>query len=70
MMRICCVCQRVERHGVWESVGFLSGDEPVTHGYCPDCFVEVLAEIEELAGAMAVRTLTAPDWPTMRGQWG
>jgi hypothetical protein len=67
MMRMCCVCHKVEREGAWESVACLPENELVTHGYCPECFVEAMAEINELTGALVAGGLTFPGWAAMRG---
>jgi len=69
MIRMCCVCHQVERDGVWVPVSFLSENELVTHGYCPQCFVGAMAEVEELTGVVAADSLTVSGWSTLRGQW-
>lgn len=69
MMRVCCVCHKVERDGSWESVACFPGNELVTHGYCPECFDEAMAEIDGVAGALVAGGLTSPGWAAMRGQW-
>ena len=70
MMHVCCVCHRVECDGKWAPAAFLSENAVVTHGYCPDCFTEVMTEIDERAAAMAAVGLTGSGWSTERGQWG
>jgi hypothetical protein len=69
MMRMCCVCHRIERNGAWEPVSSLSENEQVTHGYCPACYAEAMAEVAELTSVVAARTLTVANWDTLRGQW-
>lgn len=50
MTRKCCRCERVEQGGRWLLPGTApAGREPVTHGYCPDCYRVLLAEIETLS---------------------
>lgn len=47
MQRMCCVCQKTKSDGQWLAMPVeISG--PVTHGYCPECFAEVMAEIQAL----------------------
>ncbi len=68
MRRICCVCQRIEQEGEWRSALFLSVDEMVTHGYCPECFDEAMAEIEELVSEVATGMRPLPNWSSIQGQ--
>lgn len=67
MMRVCCVCHKVERDGAWDSVTCFPENELVTHGYCPECFDEAMAEIDGLTGALVAGGLTSPGWAAMRG---
>ena len=46
MLRMCCVCHRIERQGQWRSLALPAADAVITHGYCPECFVEAMAMIE------------------------
>ncbi len=46
MVRRCCVCRRVERQGQWRSLALQVPEAVVTHGYCPEGFVEAMAMIE------------------------
>ena len=68
MRRICCVCQRIEQEGEWRSDLFLSEDQMVTHGYCPECFGEAMAEVEELMGEGVTGAQPLSGWSTMQGQ--
>ena len=43
--KICCVCNRVEQDKSWTDHYLFAVDERVTHGYCPTCFDEAMAEI-------------------------
>ncbi|WP_310600988.1 hypothetical protein [Desulfobulbus sp.] len=70
MIRICCVCHRVERQGTWHAGLFLAEHQRLTHGYCPDCFAEAMAEIEEFCGIAAQRTLGVESRSTVGGQRG
>lgn len=52
MLTVCCVCKRTKRQGAWileysEPVG-----KPVSHGYCPDCFDDLMEKFPEIS----------PDW--------
>jgi hypothetical protein len=68
MRRICCVCQRIEQEGEWRSALFLSVDEMVTHGYCPECFDEAMAAVEELMGELVSGAQPLSGWSSMQGQ--
>ncbi|WP_319550514.1 hypothetical protein [Desulfogranum marinum] len=47
-IKVCCLCNRVERNGIWRySNRFVEG-AVVSHGYCPQCFQETMAEIEKM----------------------
>ncbi len=70
MMRMCCVCNKVEQGGHWQRCPSLPEAEPVTHGYCPECFIEAMVEIEEFIGAQAICTLGAAGWPPLYGSCG
>ena len=78
MVRMCCVCRRVERHGQWGALALPVPDAVVTHGYCPECFVEAMAMIETVIaehGASNSRNRQAADalslagGATFAGQW-
>jgi hypothetical protein len=45
MTRVCCVCNRVERENGWQGYHVAGTGEFVTHGYCPRCFLEAMAEV-------------------------
>ena len=54
MTKQCCKCGRVEDNGVWKSSRLAPLDGwRVTHGYCPECFDQALAEIETIVRAKA-----------------
>ncbi len=46
MVKICCACQRTEIGGTWMEGIVLSADERLTHGYCPECFAEVMENLQ------------------------
>lgn len=69
MMRVCCVCHAVERDGAWEPVAPFPENELVTHGYCPECFDEAMAEMDGVAEALVAGGLTLQGRAAMRGQW-
>lgn len=45
MRRMCCMCQRTESAGGWQLLPPPAESELVTHGYCPVCYAQVMAEI-------------------------
>lgn len=47
MRRMCCVCQKTQWKETWRLLP-VEIDEPVTHGYCPDCFAAVMTEIQSV----------------------
>nr|WP_321464975.1 hypothetical protein [uncultured Desulfobulbus sp.] len=47
MQRMCCVCHKTYREGTWCLMP-PERNEPVTHGYCPECFALVMSEIQSL----------------------
>ena len=49
MRRMCCVCQRTEQGGQWWALPAPTEFETVTHGYCPDCYAQVMAEIRRFS---------------------
>lgn len=49
MRRMCCVCQRTEQGGQWWLLPAPTETETVTHGYCPDCHAQVMAEIRRFS---------------------
>lgn len=54
MLRMCCVCRRIERQGQWRSLALPVADAVITHGYCPECFVEAMAMIETVIARQGV----------------
>jgi hypothetical protein len=54
MTRMCCVCNKVEQGGQWQINPTLPEAEPVTHGYCPECYIGAMAEIKEFIGEKAI----------------
>ena len=68
MRRVCCVAHTVERAGAWEPVAIFSANELVTHGSCPECFDETMAEMDGVAEALVAGGLTLQGWAAVRGQ--
>ena len=66
MIRRCCKCDKVEQGGKWRYLQLVPADTRVTHGYCPECFAETLAEIEDFIGAKANGDFGAVGWPAHR----
>jgi hypothetical protein len=46
---ICCICGRQKRFGDWRSAGLKPPRKP-SHGYCPECFVELMERLGLDAG--------------------
>lgn len=44
MRRICCVCLKIKSQNGWERGGSLK-DGKISHGYCPKCYRELIAQI-------------------------
>jgi len=65
MRRMCCVCQRTESAGRWQLLPPPTESEAVTHGYCPSCYAQVMAEIR---GIMHQREALRQVQPTQA--WG
>lgn len=62
MIKMCCVCHRIERQGEWHRGRLLAEHEQVTHGYCPDCFVGVMAEISTYIGEREIGDVRSSLW--------
>ncbi len=45
MIKVCCVCSKVERNGDWLADTFTLSAEPITHGYCPVCYEDAMKEL-------------------------
>ncbi len=48
MVTQCCVCSKIEQNGEWVCQQNLPGNELVSHGYCPDCFIKALQVLNQL----------------------
>ena len=46
MIRECCVCKRIEEKGTWAGNSVSAGKHAVTHVYCPECFGEMMDEVD------------------------
>jgi hypothetical protein len=62
VIKMCCVCHKVEADGQWSAGRCLGEKEQVTHGYCPECYAVVMTEIERFIGVKASCALGAPAW--------
>nr|WP_320010198.1 hypothetical protein [uncultured Desulfobulbus sp.] len=49
MRCMCCVCQRIQEKRAWRYVP-VKDEEQFTHGYCPECFQQVMRELQALVG--------------------
>ena len=67
MIKMCCVCRKVEEAGQWSTGHCLGENEQVTHGYCPECYAVVMTEIEQFIGVKASCALGAPAWSSGYG---
>jgi len=47
MLTVCCVCKRTKKQETWDDYSGESTHELVSHGYCPDCFSELMTELSE-----------------------
>ncbi len=62
MTKVCCVCHRVQAGDRWSRANALPADERVTHGYCPDCFSEAMAALDEFVRKQQhIRSAVASD---------
>lgn len=50
MISICCVCHKIKHHGRWVAAEVFAEQEQLSHGYCPACYVQVLADINLFLG--------------------
>lgn len=67
MIRICCRCHRVETAGLWGPGPIEVASERVTHGFCPDCYTTVMAEIETYGRKQSRGALVATTWISVAG---
>ena len=67
MIRMCCLCHRVEEAGLWGPgpIGVVS--ERVTHGFCPDCYTTVMAEIDAYISEKSLGALAPTSWAPVQG---
>lgn len=42
MQIVCCVCQRHKKNGVWVGSSSSVGEQRVSHGYCPSCYIKIM----------------------------
>ncbi len=43
----CCVCKKIRENDSWVEATFYFDPEEASHGYCPACSAQALAEIAE-----------------------
>lgn len=70
MIRMCCVCHKVEDAGEWRELNALTGDKRITHGYCPECFAATMDKIEDFIHSKAYGTLAVAGWSAFNGLGG
>lgn len=62
MIRMCCVCHRVEEAGLWGPGPIEVASERVTHGFCPECYATVMAELDAYVSEKSLCGLAPPAW--------
>ncbi len=50
MLTVCCSCNRVKEQEAWVINYRDPSNDPVSHGYCPDCYVEIMDELSVVFG--------------------
>ncbi len=50
MLTVCCSCNRVKEQEAWVINYRDPSDDPVSHGYCPDCYTEIMDELSVVFG--------------------
>lgn len=45
MLTVCCSCNRVKEQEAWVMNYRDPSNDPVSHGYCPDCYTEIMDEL-------------------------
>ena len=51
MQKVCCVCKKTKSRNRWVKK-LISRGKDLTHGYCPQCYRQVMAEINNNLGNM------------------
>jgi len=67
MIRTCCLCHRVEEAGLWVPGPIEVASERVTHGFCPECYITVMAEIEAYICEKSPCALPPSSWGAEQG---
>jgi len=70
MIRMCCVCRKVEQEGRWRQGAELFRKEFVTHGYCPECFAAAMTEIQGFIEAKPFCSLVPAISSSLHNQGG
>ncbi|PID72853.1 MAG: hypothetical protein CSB34_00045 [Desulfobulbus propionicus] len=47
MLKICCVCSKIEHEGQWFAGSVHQDAKHCSHGYCPDCLEDIMTETEQ-----------------------
>lgn len=47
MTKVCCICQRIEEEKGWRSEPLIAAGTLLSHGFCPECFAQTMAEVRE-----------------------
>jgi len=50
MLTVCCSCNRVKEQEAWVVNYRDETGDPVSHGYCPDCYGEIMDELSVVFG--------------------
>ena len=70
MIRMCCVCRKVEQGGRWWQRSGLSQEEFISHGYCPECFTKAMTEIQGFIEAKSFSSLGPAIRSSLHSQGG
>ncbi|MGI6656944.1 MAG: hypothetical protein ACOX5Z_09020 [Desulfobulbus sp.] len=60
MIRVCCMCQRLEWDGVWVEA-IPPQESALTHGLCPTCFDEAMENFRKMQVRPAPETCRAAE---------
>ncbi len=50
MLTVCCSCNRVKEQETWVVNYRDETSDPISHGYCPDCYGEIMDELSVVFG--------------------
>lgn len=57
MIRMCCVCRKVENKGNWQDQPEAATEKKVSHVYCPPCYEDLMDEIDRYAMQKLTRSV-------------